>query len=214
MPAYDLETRRTLSALGIRQEYQEDFMDGLELYYELESEEQRPKVKFTKLDRLSNSFFDSLYEPLSKCYELEFWNSYYEYGSAIYDYDSLLCFNKKYGIQLRFEDDPEEIILELIYRYAEKEIRPKVSFKDTLRTLEKCLGQTKVKSIKLDVMAISCHKRLPRRHYSERSKHTLRDIDLRSIYSELGYEVYSGNTMIKCLYLKDSKAKTCPTNRT
>lgn len=199
MNTYDFETRRTLSALGIRQEYQEDFMDGLELLYELESEEWRSKVKFTKLDSLSNSFFDSLYEPLSKCYEIEFWNSYYEYGADIYDYDSLLCFNKKYGIQLRFENDPEEIILELIYRYADKEIRPKVSFKDTLRNLEKCLGQTEVKSIKLDVMAIECHKRLPRRRYSERSKHTLTDFDLRSIYSELGYEGCSGNTMIKYL---------------
>ena len=199
MNTYDFETRRTLSALGIRQEYQEDFMDGLELLYELESEEQRSKVKFTKLDSLSNDFFDSLYEPLSKCYELEFWNSYYEYGADIYDYDSLLCFNKKYGIQLRFENDPEEIILELIYRYTEKEIRPKVGFKDTLRTLEMCLGQTEVKSIKLSVMAIYCHKRLPRRHYSERSKHTLTDSDLRCVYSELGYELYSGNTMIKNL---------------
>ena len=186
-------------ALGIRQEYQEDFMDGLELLYELESEEQRSKVKFTKLDSLSNGFFDSLYEPLSKCYELEFWNSYYEYEDEIYDYDLLVCFNKKYGIQLRFEDDPEEIILELIYRYTEKEICPKVSFKDTLKTLEKCLGQTEVKSIKLAVMSISCHKRLPRRHYSERSKHTLSDSDLRCVYSELGYELYSGNTMIKYL---------------
>lgn len=199
MPAYDLETRRTLSALGIKQEYQEAFMDGLELFYELESEEQRPKVKFTKLDSLPNGFFDSLYEPLSKCYELEFWNSHYEYGGDIYDYDLLVCFNKKYGIQLRFEDDPEEIILELIYRYAEKEIRPKVSFKDTLRTLEKCLGQTKVKSIKLNVMAISLHRRLPRRHYNERSKHTLTESDLRSIYRELGYEGCSGNTMVKYL---------------
>tara|TARA_B100001057_G_scaffold494895_1_gene592533 strand:- start:1810 stop:2412 length:603 start_codon:yes stop_codon:yes gene_type:complete len=197
---YDFETRRTLSALGIRQEYQEDFMDGLELLYELESEENRSKVKFTKLDSLSNSFFDSLYEPLSKCYEIEFWNSYYEYGSETYDYDLLVCFNKKYGIQLRFEDDPEEIILELIYRYADKEIRPKVSFKDTLRTLEKCLGQTEVKSIKLSVMSISCHKRLPRRHYSERSKHTLTDSDLRYVYREMGYEKCSGNTMIKYLY--------------
>lgn len=197
MNTYDFKTRRTLSALGIKSEYQEDFMDGLELLYELESEENRSKVKFTKLDSLSNSFFDSLYEPLSKCYELEFWNSYYEYGSETYDYDLLVCFNKKYGIQLRFEDDPEEITLELIYRYTEKEIRPKVSFKDTLRTLERCLGQTEVKSIKLDVMAICCHKRLPRRHYSERSKHTLSDSDLRSIYSELGYEECSGNTMIK-----------------
>lgn len=197
MPTYDFGTRRTLCALGIRQEYREDFIDGLELLYELGNEDQRSKLKFTKLDSLSNSFFDSLYEPLSKCYEIEFWNSYYEYGGDIYDYDLLVCFNKKYGIQLRFEDDPEEITLELIYRYAEKEIRPKVSFKDTLRTLEKCLGQTEVKSIKLSVMAISCHKRLPRRHYSERSKHTLTDNDLRSIYSELGYEEYSGNTMIK-----------------
>lgn len=205
MNAYDFETRRTLNALGIRKEYQEDFMDGLELLYELESEEQRSKVKFTKLDSLSNSFFDSLYEPLSKCYELEFWNSYYEYGSETYDYDLLVCFNKKYGVQLRFEDDPEEIILELIYRYSEKEIRPKVSFKNTLRTLEKCLGQTEVKSIKLKVMAIACHKRLPRRHYSERCKQTLTDSDLRFIYSELGYEVYSGNTMIKCLYLQSSE---------
>ena len=199
MNTYDFETRRTLSALGIRQEYQEDFMDGLELLYELESEENRSKVKFTKLDSLSNSFFDSLYEPLSKCYEIEFWNNYYEYGSETYDYDLLVCFNKKYGIQLRFEDDPEEIILELIYRYADKEIRPKVSFKDTLRTLEKCLGQTEVKSIKLSVMSISCHKRLPRRHYSERSKHTLTDSDLRYVYREMGYELYSGNTMIKNL---------------
>ena len=190
-----------LCALGIRQEYQEDFMDGLELFYELESEEQRPKVKFTKLDRLSNSFFDSLYEPLSKCYELEFWNSYYEHRGDIYDYDSLLCFNKKYGIQLRFEDNPEEIILELIYRYAEKEISPKVSFKDTLRTLENCLGNTEVKSIKLDVMPIACHKRLPRRRYSERSKHTLKDSDLRTIYSELGFLGNGYNTMIK--YLTD-----------
>lgn len=199
MPTHDLETRRTLSALGIGQEYQEDFMDGLELLYELESEEQRSKVKFTKLDSLSDSFFDSLYEQLSKFYEIEFWNSYYEYGENIYDYDLLVCFNEKYGVQLRFEDDPEEIILELIYRYTEKEIRPKVSFKDTLRTLEKCLEQTEVKSIKLNVMAIACHKRLPRRRYSERPKHTLTDNDLRSIYSELGYEVYSGNTMIKYL---------------
>ena len=199
MNTYDFETRRTLSALGIKSEYQEDFMDGLELLYELESEENRSKVKFTKLDSLSNSFFDSLYEPLSKCYEIEFWNSYYEYGADIYDYDSLLCFNKKYGIQLRFEDDPEEIILELIYRYTEKEIRPKVSFKDTFRTLEKCLVQTEAKSIKLRVMAISCHKRLPRRHYSERSKHTLTDSDLRCVYSELGYEEYIGNTLIKYL---------------
>jgi len=174
-------------------------MDGLDLLYELESEEQRSKVKFTKLDRLSNSFFDSLYEPLSKFFELEFWNSYYEYGDKIYDYDLLVCFNKKYGLQLRFEDDPEEIILELIYRYTEREICPKVSFKDTMLTLEKCLGQTEVKSIKLNVMAIACHKRLPRRRYSERSKHTLIDSDLRSIYSELGYEEYSGNTMIKYL---------------
>ena len=103
-------------------------MDGLELLYELENEEQRSKVKFTKLDSLSNGFFDSLYEPLSKCYELEFWNSYYEYGGNLYDYDLLVCFNKKYGIQLRFEDGPEEITLELIYRYTEKEIRHKVSF--------------------------------------------------------------------------------------
>ena len=199
MNTYDFETRRTLSALGIKSEYQEDFMDGLELLYELESEENRSKVKFTKLDSLSNDFFDSLYEPLSKCYELEFWNSYYEYGSETYDYDLLVCFNKKYGIQLRFEDDPEEIILELIYRYTEKEIRPKVSFKDTLRTLEKCLGQTEVKSIKFSVMSISCHKRLPRRHYSERSKHTLTDSDLDSIYSELGYEEWGGKVMIKKL---------------
>ena len=199
MNTYDFETRRTLNALGIRKEYQEDFMDGLELLYELESEENRSKVKFTKLDSLSNSFFDSLYEPLSKCYEIELWNSYYEYGSETYDYDLLVCFNKKYGIQLRFEDDPEEIILELIYRHADKEIHPKVSFKDTLRTLEKCLGQTEVKSIKLDVMSIGCHKRLPRRHYSERSKHTLTDNDLRSIYSELGYEEWGGKVMIKKL---------------
>lgn len=199
MSTYDCETRRMLSALGIKQEYRDDFMDGLDLLYELESEEQRSKVKFTKLDRLSNSFFDSLYEPLSKCYELEFWNSYYEYGGEIYDYDLLVCFNKKYGIQLRFEDDPEELILELIYRYAEKEICPKVSFKNTLRTLEKCLEKTEVKSIRLSVMAIACHKRLPRRHYSERSKHTLRDSDLRHIYSELGYDECSGNTMIKYL---------------
>jgi AAA15 family ATPase/GTPase len=178
-------------------------MDGLELFYELESEEQRPKVKFTKLDSLPNDFFDSLYEPLSKCYELELWNSHYKYRDKIYDYDLLVCFNKKYAIQLRFEDDPEEIILELIYRYAEREIRPKVSFKDTLRTLEKCLGQTEIKNIKLSVMAISCHKRLPRRHYSERSKHTLTDSDLRCVYRELGYEECSGNTMIKyltCVY--------------
>jgi hypothetical protein len=140
-----------------------------------------------------------LYEPLSKCYEIEFWNSYYEYGSETYDYDLFVCFNEKYGIQLRFEDDPEEITLELIYRYTEKEIRPKVSFKDTLRTLEKCLEQTEVKSIKLSVMAIACHKRLPRRHYSERSKHTLTDSDLSCVYSELGYEGCSGNTMIKYL---------------
>lgn len=199
MNTYDFETRRTLMALGIRQAYQEDFMDGLELLYELESEENRSKVKFTKLDSLSNSFFDSLYEPLSKFYELEFWNSYYEYGGDIYDYELLVCFNKKYGIQLRFEDDPEEIILELIYRYADKEIRPKVSFKDTLRTLGKCLGQKGVKSIKLDVMAISCHKRLPRRRYSERSKHTLTNSDLHCVYSELGYEEYIGNTLIKYL---------------
>jgi len=199
MSTYDCETRRMLSALGIKQEYRDDFMDGLDLLYELESEEQRSKVKFTKLDRLSNSFFDSLYEPLSKFFELEFWNSYYEYGDKIYDYDLLVCFNKKYGLQLRFEDDPEEIILELIYRYTEREICPKVSFKDTMLTLEKCLGQTEVKSIKLNVMAIACHKRLPRRRYSERSKHTLIDSDLRSIYSELGYEEYSGNTMIKYL---------------
>ena len=199
MNTYDFETRRMLSALGIRQEYQEDFMDGLELLYELESEERRSKVKFTKLDSLSNGFFDSLYEPLSKCYEIEFWNSYYEYGSETYDYDLLVCFNKKYGIQLRFEEDPEEIILELIYRYADKEIRPKVGFKDTMLTLEQCLRQTEVKSIKLSVMSISCHKRLPRRHYSERSKHTLTDSDLRCVYSELGYELNSGNTMIKYL---------------
>ena len=203
MNTYDFETRRTLSALGIRQEYQEDFMDGLELLYELESEENRSKVKFTKLDSLSNSFFDSLYEPLSKCYELEFWNSYYEYGSETYDYDLLVCFNKKYGLQLRFEDDPEEITLELIYRYAEREIRPKVSFKDTMLTLEQCLRQTEVKSIKLEVMSIACHRRLPRRWHSERNKDTLSNGDLRAIYKELGFEEW-GRAMIKDILIPPS----------
>ena len=203
MNTYDFETRRTLSALGIKSEYQEDFMDGLELLYELESEENRSKVKFTKLDSLSNSFFDSLYEPLSKCYELEFWNSYYEYGSETYDYDLLVCFNKKYGIQLRFEDDPEEITLELIYRYAEREIRPKVSLKDTMLTLEQCLRQTEVKSIKLEVMAISCHRRLPRRWHTERNKDTLSNSDLRDIYKELGYEEW-GSAMIKDIFIPPS----------
>ena len=203
MNTYDFETRRTLSALGIKSEYQEDFMDGLELLYELESEENRSKVKFTKLDSLSNSFFDSLYEPLSKCYELEFWNSYYEYGSETYDYDLLVCFNKKYGLQLRFEDDPEEITLELIYRYAEREIRPKVSFKDTMLTLEQCLRQTEVKSIKLEVMSIACHRRLPRRWHSERNKDTLSNGDLRAIYKELGFEEW-GRAMIKDILIPPS----------
>jgi hypothetical protein len=94
---------------------------------------------------------------------------------------------------LRFEDDPEEIILELIYRYADKEIRPKVGFKDTMLTFEQCLGQTDVKSIKLEVMPISCHRRLPRRQTTERSKDTLKDSDLRSIYRELGYEEWGSS---------------------
>ncbi|MDC3132122.1 hypothetical protein OA542_00090 [Opitutae bacterium] len=197
MSGYNYEARRLMSALGFKPEHHEDLIDSLEFAYELEDEHNRPKVKFTKLDNLTNVFFHSLYEPLSKCFELEFWNSYYEYGDEIYDYDLLVCFNKKYALQLRFEEDPEEIILELIYRYSEKEIRPKVSFKDTLRTLERCLVEAEVKIIKLEVMAVSCHRRLPRRCHTERNKDTLSNGDLRAIYKELGFEEWGSKAMIK-----------------
>jgi hypothetical protein len=203
MSGYNYEARRLMSALGFKPEYHEDLIDSLEFAYELEDEHNRPKVKFTKLDSLTNEFFDSLYEPLSKCFELEYWNSYYEYGDEVYDYDLLVCFNKKYGLQLRFEEDPEEIILELIYRYADKEIRPKVGFKDTMQTLEQCLRQTEVRSIKLEVMAISCHRRLPRRWHTERNKDTLSNSDLRAIYKELGFEEW-GSAMIKDIFIPPS----------
>ena len=203
MSGYNYEARRLMSALGFKPEHHEDLIDSLEFAYELEDEHNRPKVKFTKLDSLMNEFFDSLYEPLSKCFELEYWNSYYEYGDEVYDYDLLVCFNKKYGLQLRFEEDPDEIILELIYRYADKEIRPKVGFKDTMLTLEQCLGQTEVKSIKLEVMAISCHRRLPRRWHTERNKDTLSNGDLRAIYKQLGFEEW-GSAMIKDIFIPPS----------
>jgi hypothetical protein len=203
MSGYNYEARRLMSALGFKPEHHEDLIDSLEFAYELEDEFNRPKVKFTKLDSLTNEFFDSLYEPLSKCFELEYWNSYYEYGDEVYDYDLLVCFNKKYGLQLRFEEDPEEIILELIYRYADKEIRPKVGFKDTMQTLEQCLRQTEVRSIKLEVMAISCHRRLPRRWHTERNKDTLSNSDLRAIYKELGFEEW-GSAMIKDIFIPPS----------
>jgi hypothetical protein len=128
---------------------------------------------------------------LSKCFELEYWNSYYEYGDEVYDYDLLV------------EEDPEEIILELIYRYADKDIRPKVGFKDTMLTLEKCLAETDVKSIKLEVIAISCHRRLPRRWHTERNKDTLSNGDLRAIYKELGFEEW-GSAMIKDILIPPS----------
>jgi hypothetical protein len=203
MSGYNYEARRLISALGFKPEHHEDLIDSLEFAYELEDELNRPKVKFTKLDSLTNEFFDSLYEPLSKCFELEYWNSYYEYGNEVYDYDLLVCFNKKYGLQLRFEEDPEEIVLELIYRYSDKEIRPKVGFKDTMLTLEQCLRQTEVKSIKLEVMAISCHRRLPRRWHSERNKDTLSNGDLRAIYKELGFEEL-GSAMTKDIFIPSS----------
>jgi hypothetical protein len=203
MSGYNYEARRLMSALGFKPEHHEDLIDSLEFAYELEDEQSRPKVKFTKLDSLTNEFFDSLYEPLSKCFELEYWNSYYEYGDEVYDYDLLVCFNKKYGLQLRFEEDPDEIILELIYRYADKEIRPKVGFKDTMLTLEQCLRQTEVKSIKLEVMAISCHRRLPRRWHTERNKDTLSNNDLRAIYKELDFEEW-GSAMIKDISIPPS----------
>jgi hypothetical protein len=203
MSGYNYEARRLMTALGFKPEHHEELIDSLEFAYELEDEHNRPKVKFTKLDSLTNQFFDSLYEPLSKCFELEYWNSYYEYGDEVYDYDLLVCFNKKYGIQLRFEADPEEIILELIYRYADKEIRPKVGFKDTMLKLEQCLRQTEVKSIKLEVMAISCHRRLPRRWHTERNKDTLSNSDLRAIYKELGFEEW-GRAMIKDIFIPPS----------
>lgn len=66
-------------------------------------------------------------------------------------------------------------------------------------TLEQCLRQTEVKSIKLEAMAISCHRRLPRRQTTERSKDTLKDSDLRSIYRELGYQAYGMRTFEKNL---------------
>ncbi len=203
MSGYNYEARRLMSALGFKPEHHEDLIDSLEFAYELEDEQNRPKVKFTKLDSLTNEFFDSLYEPLSKCFELEYWNSYYEYGDEVYDYDLLVCFNKKYGLQLRFEDDPKEIILELIYRYADKEIRPIVGFKDTMQTLEQCLRQTEVRSIKLEVMAISCHRRLPRRWHTERNKDTLSNSDLRAIYKELGFEEW-GSAMTKDIFIPPS----------
>ena len=203
MSGYNYEARRLMSALGFKSEHHEDLIDSLEFAYELEDEHNRPKVKFTKLESLTNEFFDSLYEPLFKCFELEFWNSYYEYGDEVYNYDLLVCFNKKYGLQLRFEEDPEEIILELIYRYSDKEIRPKVGFKDTMLTLEQCLRQTEVKSIKLEVMAISCHRRLPRRWHTERNKDTLSNGDLRAIYKELGFEEW-GSAMTKDILIPPS----------
>ena len=203
MSGYNYEARRLMSALGFKPEHHEDLIDSLEFAYELEDKHNRPKVKFTKLDSLTNEFFDSLYEPLSNCFELEFWNSYYEYGDEVYNYDLLVCFNRKYGLQLRFEEDPEEIILELIYRYSDKEIRPKVGFKDTMLKLEQCLRQTEVKSIKLEVMAISCHRRLPRRWHTERNKDTLSNGDLRAIYKELDYEEW-GSAMIKDIFIPPS----------
>lgn len=203
MSGYNYEARRLMSALGFKPEHHEDLIDSLEFAYELEDEHNRPKVKFTKLDSLTNEFFDSIYEPLSEYFELEYWNSYYEYGDEVYDYDLLVCFNEKYGLQLRFEDDPEEIILELIYRYADKEIRPKVGFKDTMLTLEQCLVKTDVKSIKLEVMAISCHRRLPRRWHTERNKDTLSNGDLRAIYKELGFEEW-GSAMTKDILIPPS----------
>ena len=48
-------------------------------------------------------------------------------------------------------------------------------------------------------MAISCHRRLPRRQTTERSKDPLKDSDLRSIYRELGYQAYGIRTFEKNL---------------
>jgi hypothetical protein len=70
-------------------------------------------------------------------------------------------------------------------------------------TLEQCLRQTEVKSIKLEVMSIACHRRLPRRWHTERNKDTLSNGDLRAIYKELGFEEW-GSAMTKDILIPPS----------